>query len=149
MSAIRSLAQIPASIKYLEAVVGSSGFDSDVLAEYPAFRLLNDANISDLGAEGSIVLGSTADANLSNVESVTIGDENTYAVGTLFKDLGRQLLIKGASDNHVALFRQVQLVNGADTEGVSGVSPSWNCLFVKVWAADGTNVCVARTGPGA
>lgn len=147
MSAIRSLAQIPASIKYLEAIVSSSGFDSDVLAEYPAFRLLNDANTSNLGAEGSIVLDSTAAENMRFVASVTFGDESTYLVGTLFKDLGRQLLIKDSMDNHLALFRQVQLVNGE--EGVGGVAPVWNCLFVKVWAADGMNVCMARTGPGA
>jgi hypothetical protein len=145
MSAIRSIAQIPASIKYLEAVVGSSAFDDDVLAEYPAFSL--DGTAADLGAVGSIVLNSTADANLANVSAVIFGDENTYGVGTLFKDLGRQLLIKDAADNHLALFRQVQYVNGE--EGVGGVPPVWNCLFVKVWAADGLNVCVARTGPGA
>lgn len=146
MSAIRSIAQIPASIKYLEAVIASSSFDSDVLSEYPAFSLDNDTTIADIGAEGSIV--DAADINLATVSAVTFGDENTYSVGTLFKDLGRQLLIKNAAGTHLALFRQVQLVQGAETEGVGGSAPSWNCLYVKVWSGAGTNICVVRTGPG-
>lgn len=144
MSVTRSLAQIPPSVKYLIVALDSGVYNALNLSTFPAFTI--NGTVADLG--GSIVESSTANANLDIVDVVTFGGESDYGVGTLFKDLGRQLLIKDADDNHVALFRQVQLVNGALTEGVGGVSPSWNCLFVKVWSADGANVCVARTGPG-
>lgn len=144
MSALRSVAQIPPSVKYLEVVLDSNVYDVDILATYPAFTL--DGSVADLG--GSIVDSATVNQHLTGVDVVTFGGEGDYGIGTLFKDLGRQFLIVDAADNHLALFRQVQLVQGADTEGVGGVPPSWNCLFVKVWAAAGTNVCVVRTGPG-
>lgn len=147
MSAIRSIAQIPASVRYLESAISSNSYDSDILSEYPAFRLDSGAMIADIGAVGSIVAEN--DINLDDVSGVTFGEESTYIVGALFKDLGRQLLIKNAAGAHLALFRQVQWVSGDEsTEGVGGSAPSWNCLFVKVWSAAGTNVCVARTGPG-
>jgi hypothetical protein len=145
MSAIRSIAQIPASVRYLESVISSIPYDQDILSEYSAFSLDSGATIADIGAVGSIV--AEADINLDAVSEVIFGDE-AVAVGTLFKDLGRQLLIKNAAGAHLALFRQVQRVAGANTEGVGGSAPSWNCLFVKVWSAAGTNVCVARAGPG-
>jgi hypothetical protein len=144
MSAIRSLAQIPPSIKYLIVALDSGMYNPLNLSTYPAFTI--NGTVDDLG--GSIVASATANENLDIVDVVTFGGESDYAMGTLFKDLGRQLLIKDADDNHVALFRQVQWVNGTLTEGVGGVPPSWNCLFVKVWSADGENVCVVRTGPG-
>lgn len=147
MSVIRSISQIPPSVKYLEAVVDSISFSGEDLTAYPGFSLPDGATVADISAAGSIVVDE--DLNLRIVNSVTFSNqEATYPLGTLFKDLGRQLLVVDAAGTHLALFRQVQLVNGADTEGVGGVSPSWNCLFVKVWSAAGTNVCVVRTGPG-
>lgn len=146
MSVIRSISQIPPSVKYLEAVVESISFSGEDLTAYPGFSLPDGATVADIGAMGSIVVDD--DLDLRSVNPVTFGIEATYSIGTLFKDLGRQLLVVDAAGTHLALFRQVQLVNGADTEGVGGVPPSWNCLFVKVWSAAGTNVCVVRTGPG-
>lgn len=147
MSAIRSLAQIPPSVKYLEVVVNSGVYDPSKLYSYPAFTLAG--SVADLG--GSIVDSNTVNQEISGtniVNDIVLGTGGDYTVGTLFKDLGRQLLIVDARSNHIALFRQVQLVQGENTEGVGGVAPSWNCLFVKVWSADGKNVCVVRTGPG-
>ena len=145
MSALRSLSQIPASIKYLVARIDSTVYNSNILATYPAFAITG--SVEDIG--GSIVDSTTVNQHLTNITGVTFGTGDTYSIGTQFKDLGRQFLIVDADDNHLALFRQVQRVLGIDTEGVGGVAPSWNCLFVKVWAADGANVCVVRTGPGA
>jgi hypothetical protein len=67
----------------------------------------------------------------------------------LLKDLGRQITIVNAAGQHIAKFREVQRVNGADTEGVgpaTGGDGPFGTFFVKVWSADGQNVLVVRTG---
>lgn len=72
-----------------------------------------------------------------------------FDAGVLLKDLGRQVVIVDASANHLAVYREVQRVNGPATEGVGapvGVDGPYGTFFVKVWAADGSNVLVARTG---
>lgn len=72
-----------------------------------------------------------------------------FDAGVLLKDMGRQVVIVDAMANHLAVYREVQRVNGAATEGVGapvGVDGPYGTFFVKVWAADGSNVLVARTG---
>lgn len=64
--------------------------------------------------------------------------------------MGREIVIVNADCRRVALFREVQRVSGATTEGVGGlVDPAdgaYGCFFVKVWSADGQGVYVVRTG---
>jgi hypothetical protein len=62
--------------------------------------------------------------------------------------MGRQITIyDDTTSAHVAIYREVQVVNGADTEGVGGSSPAWGSnYFVKVWSANGLGVAVVRTG---
>lgn len=65
----------------------------------------------------------------------------------LYRDLGRQVTIVDAAGNHLQKWRQVQHVSGAGSEGVGGTAPEWGSnLYVLVWAADGQNVNVVRTG---
>jgi hypothetical protein len=63
----------------------------------------------------------------------------------LLRDMGREVVVtQDASPSlHLYKYRQVQIVNGSDTEGVptTDVGP-----YVLVWAADGANVNVVRTG---
>lgn len=132
-SVIRHIAQIPVRTKYLLAVV--NGIATDDAADSPAFSLSLNWPFFD----NVPVLASDVNSN-----ATALG----LTAGALYRDLGRQIVI---ADNvvgapHLAVYRQVQLVDGSDSEGVGGVSPSYGCLFVRVWGADGMNVVVARTG---
>lgn len=80
--------------------------------------------------------------------------------GRLFKDLGRQLTVYDSTlpgSLHISTYRECQLVGGVNndagnTEGVKlhaySVTPEIYeaTYWVRVWAADGTGVAVARLG---
>jgi hypothetical protein len=62
----------------------------------------------------------------------------------LLKDTGREIVVYDAATGlHTYKFRQVQIVNGANTEGVGADAGP----YVQVWAANGSaGVTVVRTG---
>jgi hypothetical protein len=82
---------------------------------------------------------------------------NSPYAHTLYKDLGRQIVIYNSTiptNPHVAIMRQVMLVNGYNIEGISDVPPfASNLYYICTWN-DGsltTNTLfplapVARTG---
>jgi len=86
----------------------------------------------------------------------------SYGPNTMMKDLGRsvtvynQTVLLGSKLTTNSIFRQVQLVKGANTGGVSGGvhTPTlgeqsfndWKTFWIRVWAADGIVAPVARTG---
>lgn len=82
-------------------------------------------------------------------ESMTV-NYVAFSQGALLRDLGRTVVVVDSANRHIALYREVQRVNGASTEGVGGpVDPldsAYGCFFVKVWSADGQGVYVVRTG---
>jgi hypothetical protein len=140
-STLRTVAQIPPRIKYLTAVTTAPNTGTNIIADdCYAFTCHEDAFSESVVPSGSNASGLT----------FTIRDyvARGYATGEYFKDLGRQLVIYDATTKlHLAIFRQVQVVNGDGTEGVGaeGATP----IFVKVWSASGGGVRVARIGPGA
>lgn len=138
-STLRKIAQIPSRVKYLVAV----GSPTSTVATQTTAGVAADtcyAFTCDEGALSSSLLP-------SGTTAISGAAAYSYAAGDLFKDLGRQLVIyDSATDAHLAVFRQVQLVNGAGAEGVGATLPA---TFIKVWAATGVGVLVARTGPGA
>ena len=70
-------------------------------------------------------------------------------VSGLLKDLGREIVtydVLGANAIKMAVYRQVQEVSGAGSEGVSSSFASDTAVYVKVWDAAGEGVGVARTG---
>jgi hypothetical protein len=143
-SVLRHVAQIPSRVKFF-VVVDESGASSEVPAS-PAFALA----AGDYATIGSMV-SQTRFADLSDASLITVTLSPSIVTGNLLKDMGRQITIYNANiagHPHVAVYREVQIVNGLDTEGVSGTAATgWNStIFVKVWAADGQNVNVVRTG---
>ena len=143
-STLRTVAQIPARIKYLVAV--SNPASSDVTGT------LLDANCYAFTCtEGSFA----GKSHLSSAEAATIFNATAtakgvvdFAVGDLFKDLGRQIVIYDPTSYlHLAIFREVQRVNGS---GSSGVPVNYDVpIFVRVWSAAGHPAYLARVGPGA
>ncbi len=95
--------------------------------------------------------------------TMTLSPFNIHLVdGALLKDMGRT--IYGYDSNYgvsagslrQSVYREVQIVNGADSEGVSGSSANnWNTFWVRVWSSttgdDSVNriAPIARIGPGA
>lgn len=73
----------------------------------------------------------------------------SFGSGALLKDLGRSVTLTDSTGKHVALYHQVQRVNGIASEGVGPAGSAdgpYGCFFVKVWSADGEGVYVARVG---
>lgn len=60
----------------------------------------------------------------------------------IYRDMGREVVVTDADGVHLQKWRAVQRVLDIATEGVAA-DPN---LYVLVWAADGANVNVARTG---
>jgi len=139
-STLRTVAQIPPRIKYLVAVAATSDCSANILA---------DTCYSFTCAAGTFsesLISNTAAAAIP-IASLTKDD---FAAGDLYKDLGRQLVIYDATtDAHLIIYRAVQIVDD-DVAGDEGVPPTYpTARYVRVWAASGAGVRVARTGPGA
>jgi hypothetical protein len=72
----------------------------------------------------------------------------------ILKDLGREVVVyaNGVPSNHLYKYRQVQLVNGAGSEGVfdsaatTAPNPWQSNMFILIWAASGSAAPVVRTG---
>lgn len=137
-SVLRAYSQIPVRAKYLLAVSDLSGSIGAEPSDKGAFTL---------PAGEFLTLTSIAEnADISGAGYAGFD----ISSGMLFKDMGRQITIFDRSVQgipHLAVFRQVQLVNGSGSEGVEDAAPAFGAnIFVKVWAADGQNVVVVRTG---
>lgn len=144
-SNLRAFAQIPSTSRYLEVVRSVALGGITVPSDMAAF-IIND--MTDLARAGDIVVEGTSQITGRGVNVAVVNQDLSGSLGALYKDLGRQILIMDSSRRHVALFRQVQRVDGVGSEGVDAANPWASNIFVKVWAADSTNVVVARTGPG-
>lgn len=134
-STLRNFSQIPVRTKYFLTV--SAFTQGQVTANPPNY---DDPAIYFVnGYPGPII-------NENDMLSVTYP---LFGTGKLLKDLGRQVTIVNDAGAHVAVYCEVQRVNGAGTEGVGPqVTPDgpYGTFFIKVWSADGSNVLVARTG---
>ena len=138
-SATSSFAQRDKNTKFLIVVASDiSGYVVDGLNSVIADdELVTSGNVSVPDLSGS-----------------TLGPVGTsISVGTLLKDLGRQITIVDSVNNLVtSVYRQVQIVNGATTEGVGGnpdlgtTAAVYNCFYVKVFDSAGAGVRVVRTG---
>lgn len=95
--------------------------------------------INSFSEVGSVALA----ADVTNADGF---DAGTVTSGTLYRDMGRSITVVDADGNHLALYRNVQEVAGADTEGVPNATGYNANIYLRVWAADGANVGVARLG---
>jgi hypothetical protein len=132
-SNIRSLSQIPVRTKYLLVTTDRAASQQAIVAS-SVFSLTEGAN------PGSLIATTTALTGYAEVSATA---------GQLYKDLGRQITVVdtlGEGADVRAVYRQVQLVSGATTEGVTGPTPYSANRYVKVFSSDGLNVIVARTG---
>jgi hypothetical protein len=70
------------------------------------------------------------------------------AVYTLYRDLGKQVMLVDTSGRHQQLMRLVQRVRGNDTEGVPDDYEGADRFYIRVWADDpaANPVTVSRTG---
>lgn len=137
-SVLRTHAQIPVRAKYL--VWGAADISNGAVPVASAFQL--SANV--YGVAGGVGSMATA-AEITDADGY---EEVTSFPTNLLKDMGRQITVyHSTSKLHLAVYREVQVVNGSGSEGVGGSSPDWDSTyFVKVWSADGDYVNVTRTG---
>jgi hypothetical protein len=134
MSALRAPSQIGPRIKYLLTIAAYDPPEPEGDID-PG----DSALTFDNGYPGAVV-----------VEGSVVANYVDFAAGELLKDLGRQITLVDSAGKHLALYREVQRVNGASTEGVGGlVDPAdgpYGTFFVEVWSADGQGVKVVRVG---
>jgi hypothetical protein len=140
-SVMSSFSQIPVRTKYF---LGLSGGESSasLASQNAAFTLTPGAflDVTSMATDADI-----SGAGLNFTPYVELS-------GNTFKDLGRQIVIYDpATAEHIAVFRQVQRINGSASEGVGVSFPTTPetylaNIYVKVWAADGSGVAVVRTG---
>lgn len=118
-SVLRTIPQIAERIRFLTAIDDLSGFR--ISAMFPVMT------------EADFTAAIDASANI--------------AMGSLLKDLGRVVHVYDINNAKTAIWRQVQLVASATTEGVTGTpADGFNSYYVKTWSADGTGISVVRTG---
>ena len=134
-SMLRTYAQIPARAKYF---LYNDSIDVSGTVPTTSIFTLPEGSYADL----------TSMATATAVNAVVGIVRGVPPAPTLLKDMGRQITIYDATTHlHLAVYRQVQVVDGIASEGVGGSAPEWGSnYFVKVWSADGQGVAVIRTG---
>ena len=142
-SAMRSYAQIPARTKFLIVTFAPSNDISDGPApsddRVVAFDISSTAHLNGTFFTDAAISATTGYTPLN----VSIPEyEAALDAGRLYRDLGKQIVIVDANNNHVAYFRLVRLQNGVSSEGIGSDHNIW----MKVWSASGEGVAVARTG---
>lgn len=157
-STLRKFSQIPVRTKYLLGVAAGTDPEADDGALFgtggaSVIRVTNGAftSIGPVATTTDITAAIVANPGATATAVFTAAVPGpTYLGGKLFKDLGRQLTVYDDTlpgDLHIATYRECQLVSGAAVEGVPQGSPTYGAdYYVRVWAADGTGVAVARTG---
>ena len=115
---------------------------------YYVVATLNEASTATNGNVFAVATGATVDSVMSSTAlaaAIGTGAASTYAVGTIFRDMGKQITVNdGLLDT--AVWRRVQVVNGGASEGVAASTVD---LYILTWvAAPASNyvVGVARTG---
>lgn len=135
---LRTYSQIPVRAKYLLAVADYAA----PVAPYPA-PSTTSAFTLDAGEHFYVT-------SVSKDDYIKTGPHGyapaSISATDLYKDMGRQIVIYDDDRNHVAVFRQVQFVNGPTTEGVCSAADRCATTYIKVWSADGDGVVVVRTG---
>lgn len=121
-SLLTSYSQIPGRIRFLVALTGTSQY---------------------VPAEGSSLNSIVTETAFNAAVSTTSG-----AAYTLYRDLGKQVMLVDSSGRHQQLMRLVQRVQGNDTEGVPADYEGADRFYIRVWADNpGVNpVTVSRTG---
>lgn len=151
-STLRKFSQIPVRVKYLLGIGSTSdpnGSNGDLFGNGGASLIkVTGGTYTAIGPTATTAQITARAAAAGATISAFDADENI--TGVLFKDLGRQVTVYDstlAGDLHIATYRECQLVSGADYEGVDGTDAEYSAnIYVRVWAADGTGVAVARTG---
>jgi hypothetical protein len=156
-SILRKFSQIPVRTKYLLVMADPEAGDN-VPTDGERFGVFGASilqvtngtflNLTSTNTVAGITAAVTAAGATVTPIVNTLIPLVTYT-GRLFKDLGRELTVYDpsvAGDLHVATYRECQLVNGAAYEGVVDADGYGADYYVRVWAADGANVVVGRTG---
>jgi hypothetical protein len=126
-SVLKSYGQIPDRVQYFLGI-GEAVCQGEVLSEL---------SIVTMSAyPGAIVTNASADGLWESA------CPEGGVSGLLYKDMGATVNVYDDNRLLIAVFRKVQLVDGASTEGVGDATQ----YYIKVWSADGLGVVFARTG---
>lgn len=132
-SVLRAFDQTPSRVKYF-LVTGS--FDPEGTVPIVTAAALDLSGATTIASLNTFV-------NQADMATYFIQMTNGYN-NRLLKDLGQEIIIVNNVGQYVARYRHALLLGNAAAEGVDNVPGT--SFLVRVWAADGTNVQVARTG---
>ena len=93
-------------------------------------------------ATGAVTITNPASIYRTSTDNVIAAAARAIAVGDLYRDMGKTVTVVNAAGLAIERYRLAQLVNNSAAEGVKNV----NVLYIKVWAANGADVVVVRTG---
>lgn len=111
MSLLRSIAQIDNRIRFLVA--------RDSTATY------------------TVNSGYTTKSVMTETDFETATDPGTsVSAGNVLRDMGKSVTLVDSDGQHVATMRQVQLMDGVNSEGVVGSWDSVPITFVSTWTSD-------------
>jgi hypothetical protein len=84
---------------------------------------------------------------MSETSFTSATTSSTYASQTQFRDMGKFVMTFDSLQRHTGLYRLVQYVKGATTEGVPPSYPTQK-FYIQVWAADSSPapITVSRVG---
>ena len=135
-SALRAPSQIGAREKFL---IGVRAFDSS------GGLTVIDVSCCGFSATASATVGNAGVYTSAEVSAFAGFSTNipTIAAGTLFRDLGKEIVVIGTDEKYLVRLRLVAPVSNAFAEGLPTTPAN---VWLKVWSADGTGVAVARTG---
>jgi hypothetical protein len=121
-SLLTSYSQIPGRIRFLVAL-------------YQTAQYVPSADVTF----GSIMTESAFNAAVTTTSG---------AAYTMYRDLGKQVMLVDSSGRHQQLMRLVQRIQGNDTEGVPADYEGADRFYIRVWADDpgAHSVTVSRTG---
>ena len=116
------------------------------VASLDSALIANAATVQDLGTVANVISG-TAATFIAAVQLGKTDVSNTPASAgaNLYRDMGKTLYVQENGKN-VLIYKLVQLVSGAASEGIA--SPQVASYYLPVWAAAGagSTASLARTG---
>ena len=139
-SAQAAWSQIGPREKYLIGIMDASSNGAVYVTDVSCIGFYQPLDPGNPVAGGRVYRNTVVDLSASDISM------NGFAItqGTLYRDMGQEIVVTNTTDVYLSRFRLGNKVSGASTEGVQG--PAAANVWLKTWSAAGGGVAVARTG---
>ena len=139
-SAQATWSQIGAREKYLIGIMDASSNGAALVTDVSCVGFYQPLAPGNPLSGGMVYENTATDLSASDISMNGL----VITRGSMYRDLGQEIVVTDTSDIYLSRFRLGKKVNGVTTEGVEG-SGARN-IWLKTWSAAGGGVAVARTG---